>query len=443
MRKIIFNVISDEHLAESGSGNYESEWLFFQDWTSFPEASTELRGWFSYYVDDITPDVDISASSYVSYMRVSWVEFNDNNDMVDGQYEIKGFELKYTFFDGSMTSESVAEAIFKYSDRIDGSWGNDYLMGYGGRDTLFGDGGHDTLDGGSGADVMLGDSGNDVYIVDSSRDVVWEYENDGLDTVKSSVTYELSNNVERLILTGIEDADATGNVLANSLTGNVANNVLNGKSGADTMSGGRGDDTYFVDNTGDKVIEAASSGTDFVYSSVTYSVVDIHVEGLTLTGSSHINATGNGLANKLTGNTGNNTLDGGAGNDKLVGGAGGDKLIGGVGADKLIGGAGSDTFLFLSYKHSNMTARDVIYDFSRSQGDKIDLSAIDARTTVSGNQAFTFIGGAEFSNKAGQLRSFVKDGETFIHGDLNGDRSIDFSIKLATAATLTGSDFIL
>ena len=58
-----------------------------------------------------------------------------------------------------------------------------------------------------------------------------------------------------------------------------------------------------------------------------------------------------------------------------------------------------------------MTARDVIYDFSSAQADKIDISAIDARTAVSGNQAFTFIGAAEFSKKAGERRYLRKDSE--------------------------------
>jgi len=445
MRNISVNLISDADLAESGPGYYEYEWLFFQDTASYPEISYELRGWFAYSVDEVTLDVDWSPSSTVSFIRASWVEFDDNFEIIEGLYEIRGFELNYTYFDGSMTSNSVAEVIFKYSDRIDGSWGNDYLMGYGGRDTLFGGGGNDTLDGGSGSDVMLGDSGDDVYIVDSSRDVIWEYENDGLDTVKSSVNYELSNNVERLILTGIEDADATGNALSNSLVGNVANNVLNGRSGTDTMSGGKGNDTYIVDNVGDKVIEAASSGTDFVYASVTYSVAGIDVEGLTLTGSSHINATGNSLANTLTGNSGNNTLDAGTGNDKVIGGGGNDRLIGGAGGDRLTGGDGADRFIFKSITDSTVASsgRDAIFDFDRLEGDKIDLSVIDASTKLSGNQAFKFLGSAAYTKTAGELRTVIKNGDTFIYGDVNGDGATDFSIMLDTSARIYSTDFIL
>ncbi|MXN45707.1 hypothetical protein GR138_10935, partial [Shinella kummerowiae] len=335
MRNIEFHLIHDADLAGSGPGDHETDYLYFVDTASFPEISYELRGWFNYSVDELTLDVDFT-SSYVSIINASWIETDENFDLIEGFYEIRGFELNYTYFYGTMTSDSVAEIIFQYSDKIDGTWNSDYLMGYGGRDTLFADGGDDTLDGGTGWDVMLGDSGNDVYIVDSWRDVVWEYENDGLDTVKSSVSYELSNNVERLILTGIEEADATGNALANSLVGNVANNVLDGKSGADTMSGGKGNDTYIVDNVGDKVVETAPNGLDRIEASVSYSLAGTYVEDLFLTGTATINGIGNSLSNTIKGNAGNNVLNAGGGDDRLNGGAGADKMTGGIGNDTYV-----------------------------------------------------------------------------------------------------------
>jgi serralysin len=118
-------------------------------------------------------------------------------------------------------------------------------------------------------------------------------------------------------------------------------------------------------------------------------------------------------------------------------------MIGGLGADKLYGGRGADMFVLKSYKESLVIARDTIYDFSRAEKDKIDLSGIDARSTVSGNQAFTFIGTKEFSEQAGELRYFKKGGDTFFYGDLNGDAGIDFSIRLDGTIDLAGTDFIL
>jgi Ca2+-binding RTX toxin-like protein len=42
------------------------------------------------------------------------------------------------------------------------------------------------------------------------------------------------------------------------LIGNSGHNLLDGKGGADTMIGGSGSDVYYVDDTGDLVIETLS-----------------------------------------------------------------------------------------------------------------------------------------------------------------------------------------
>ncbi len=191
---------------------------------------------------------------------------------------------------------------------------------------LIGNSGNNVLDGGIGADTMTGGAGNDTYIVDNTGDVVTENANEGTDTVQSSITYSLGENVEKLILTGMDALDGTGNELNNTLTGNEAANVLDGSTGADTMKGGVGNDTYMVDNSGDVVIEKANEGTDTVQSSITYTL-STNVENLTLTGMSAINGTGNSLNNTLTGNSEDNVLNGGAGADQLLGGLGNDTYV--------------------------------------------------------------------------------------------------------------------
>jgi len=82
---------------------------------------------------------------------------------------------------------------------------------------------------------------------------------------------------------------------------------------------------------------------------------------------------------------------------------------------------------------------DELPDFSAAEGDKIDLSAIDADVTVAGDQAFTFIGtNANFTNTAGQLRFNV----AWVEGDLDGNGAADFFL-LVNAASLAGSTFLL
>ncbi|MCR6501240.1 putative Ig domain-containing protein [Shinella sp. CPCC 101442] len=303
-----------------------------------------------------------------------------------------------------------------------------------------------TLDGKTGADRMAGGKGSDIYVVDNAKDKVVEWTGAGTDLVKASVSYVLSANVEHLTLMGTA-ASGTGNSLANVIIGNAADNVLNGKAGADRMVGGKGDDIYVVDNAKDKVVEKAGEGTDLVRASVSYAL-SAYIQKLTLVGSAEINGTGNGLNNIIVGNRADNTLNGRGGADTLRGGAGDDTLIGGNsgGKDKLYGGSGADTFVFVAAQGAAAVAvgnRDAIDDFSRKQGDKIDLSAIDANAKTGASDAFTFIATEQFHNKAGELRYVLKSGDTVILGDTNGDGKADFGIKLDLSLAMKGSDFIL
>lgn len=191
---------------------------------------------------------------------------------------------------------------------------------------ITGNSGANVLNGGAGDDTMAGGSGNDTYVVDSSGDVVIEGAGAGTDLVQSAVDYTLSDNVEKLTLTGTAGINGTGNALANTLTGNAGSNVLDGGAGNDKLVGGAGNDTYVVDSTGDVVTESASAGTDTVLSSLTLTLAS-NVENLTLVGLLTINGTGNTLANVLKGNAAANTLSGGAGIDTMAGGAGDDTYV--------------------------------------------------------------------------------------------------------------------
>jgi trimeric autotransporter adhesin len=176
---------------------------------------------------------------------------------------------------------------------------------------LSGNSGNNTLNGGTGADTMQGGAGNDTYTVDNVGDVVVELAGEGTDTVNASVSYTLSTDVENLTLTGTSALSGSGNALANVLTGN---------SGANALTGGAGNDTYVV-GTGDTTVELLDEGVDTVQSAITWTLMS-NLENLTLTGSSAIAGTGNGLGNVLTGNSGANVLTGGAGDDTYVVGTG-------------------------------------------------------------------------------------------------------------------------
>ena len=148
---------------------------------------------------------------------------------------------------------------------------------------------------------------------------------------------------------------------------------------------------------------------------------------------------------QIYGRAGNDRLFGDEGNDTLRGENGADKLVGGAGADKLYGGAGADTFIFKTVADSKVAAasRDTIFDFRSSQGDKVDLSAIDANAKAGGNQAFTFIGDDAFSGKAGELRYQKSASDTYVYADVNGDRKADFAIHFDDALSFAKGHFLL
>jgi len=305
------------------------------------------------------------------------------------------------------------------------------LIGNSGKNTLTGGAGNDTLDGGAGNDTLVGGAGNDIYIVDSTSDTITENANDGTDTVLSSVTFTLGNNVENLMLVGTATINGTGNALNNVITGNDASNTLNGGSGNDTLVGGDGNDIYVVDSTTDTITENINGGTDTVQSSVTFSLASIsNVENLTLTGTSAINGTGNTLDNVLTGNSGKNTLTGGAGNDTLNGGAGTDTLIGGTGDDTYIVDSTTDTITELANEGSDTVQSSVTFTLaSLANIENVTLTGTSAINATGNASANTLIGNSGNNQINGGLGNDILTGgagiDTFIFNSTLGANNID------------------
>lgn len=353
---------------------------------------------------------------------------------------------------------------------IDGAVGSDVLFGGGGEDRLIGGAGDDTLDGGTGRDVFFGGLGDDSYILDHESDAPIEEAGEGTDTVFASRAHTLKANVEHLTMTGIYSIHGTGNELANTMIGNSGSNRMWGEAGNDTLMGnagsdqldggtgndvlmgGVGNDIYFVDSTGDQVVDNAGEGRDTVRSTVEWTLGE-ESEWVELQGTANVDATGNGLANVLRGNSGSNVLVGLGANDKIYaamgddtvdGGEGDDWLEGGSGRDIYVGGAGSDRFVFRDGDFGGASAEtaDAIQDFGDADGDRIHLSVVDANSGLDGNQAFAFIGSSDFTGAAGQLRYEQIDGNTYVQGDVDGDGVADFWIRLDGLHTLGTDDFI-
>lgn len=269
----------------------------------------------------------------------------------------------------------------------------------------------------------------------------------GGDTLLGS---ELAN-----LLDGSGGADILrGNGGDDTLRGGTGNDQLEGGAGSDNLSGGDGDDVL-IGGAGNDVLDGGAGTDTASYTGISAAVrVNLAISVAQVTGGSGSdtlsgieNLIGGTGADILTGNDGTNVIDGGNGADQLSGGGGADILIGGGGRDMLQGGGGADVFRFAAIGElpgTTATAAEAILDFSSVQGDRIDLSGIDAvRQTTGVNDAFTWIGSGAFTKTAGQLRYAVTNGVGLVSGDIDGNGTADFAIRIDKAPPLGALDFVL
>lgn len=362
-----------------------------------------------------------------------------------------------------------------YAIRLNGNDLNNGIYGYGCNDTLIGGGGNDILVSGrqygfpipigplltshnllvkdAPGSTMYGGTGNDTYYLSSPNDRVVEYAGEGEnDSVYVAFSYSIKNTyVSNLSEYSSSTAKTTliGNDLNNRIVGFGCNDTLYGGGGNDILSsdgnyrpisgssvmyGGTGDDLYYLSSPKDKVIENYGEGQDSVAVMFSYSIKDLsNVENIFVNGSitSSLVLTGNERSNSITGSYGNDTLIGGGGNDAISGGSGSDRLIGGAGQDYMSGGSGADRLYYENVSDSGTTSSsmDIIYDFNRSEGDKIDLSAIDAKKGFTSNDPFVFINDSSFdSSQNGRL--YYDSGRHILYGSVDNDNDAEFAINV-------------
>ena len=308
-----------------------------------------------------------------------------------------------------------------HKDMLGGDSGDNYLKGGAGNDWdeeairgreggLFGEGGDDTIAGGSGNDWLNGGGDDDYLLGDSGHDMLLGGPGGGYTAAVAQVV------------------DGDGNVTTPASPEMFAE-TLKGGSGNDTLKGGLSDA-----DTPAPEVELLDGGTgndtaDYSDHGATNAVT------ITLDDDGNFNddpdATGFDAA--LDRLISIENLTGGAGNDALTGNKFANILAGGAGEDTLMGGGGSDTFVFARETGAPATGtEDGIGDFSKADGDMIDLSAFG----LSNAQLGTILSAATTGSPDANLVVYTLDLTPY------GGRDIEVTMK-ERFAELDADDFMI
>ena len=227
----------------------------------FNMDGSAVTGWTPLVVTDemtwVTENGQIDVWHEIQYNLIRFSEFDENGVSAESfspyhdeaGYTVLPMEAMtegFQIFDPTMNlvyGSTHADVVDGTSDDdfVAGVNGDDDLAGRGGDDMIFGGAGDDELNGGRGEDSLAGGSGDDTYVTDG-QDIINEERTGGEDTVVSSVSITLDDNLENLSLSGKSDTNGTGNSLANAISGNAYDNLLAGGRGDDDLSGGGGND---------------------------------------------------------------------------------------------------------------------------------------------------------------------------------------------------------
>jgi Ca2+-binding RTX toxin-like protein len=325
--------------------------------------------------------------------------------------------------------------------------------------------------GGRVSGTIFGGAGDDIYTIDRGDLVLSD--SSGVDTVRSSASYQLAAGLDILTLIGSADIAGTGNGSSNFIDGNGGDNLLrgfggsdrlNGHDGDDTVRGGLGNDTVQASN-GEDVLSGGDGRDTFDLGFTDGTRVDLATGRAVIAGEvqaiSGFEIVSGGLGNdtvvgssgsdELRGGSGFDTISGGDGFDilegesavdRLDGGSGNDSIAGGASGDNLTGGTGADRFIFRALSDSTVAASDVIEDFD-GVTDRIDLSAIDANGATAGDGSFLF-GGANFlAVGIASIRVLVSNGNTTVEIRDKDGSAVDMQIELDGVPALTAADFVL
>jgi Ca2+-binding RTX toxin-like protein len=307
---------------------------------------------------------------------------------------------------------------------FDGLGGNDTIYGLGGNDTIAGGDGVDKIEGGKGNDGLAGGTGGDLFIFapGSGTDTIADFDFANGDRIDASAYGVISlADLSEFTFDGDDtiigfDANNSVRVIGVDLTalaypGQIFGRIVQGTANDDDLLGGDGDDIvlglegndYIDGGAGNDLIDGGQGTFDTANYGNAAAAITVDLtrangqvindgEGGTdtLLGVEMIN--GSNFNDTVTGNANDNSFFGFGGNDTFNGGAGGDYFEGGAGNDFFDGGDWYDT---ISY---NNAASGITVDLTLELGQITDDGDGGADTilnveTVSGsNHADNFLG---------------------------------------------------
>ena len=249
------------------------------------------------------------------------------------------------------------------------------------------------------------------------------------------------------------------NDLSHSIVGTTAGDLIFAAGGSDVVRGGGGDDIIFGESGDDVLfgdenndILLGGTGQDTMDGGTGTDTVDYSGESFGVVVDLSINFGGNpsgagfdtlkSIENVFATNA-SDTIFGSSANNKILGLNGNDVIAGKFGSDTMTGGGGADKFSYSSASESlpGSASHDIITDFVHGV-DKIDLHSIDAVQSLTGDQAFKFIGTGNFGFE-GDLRVVFTNGNTLIQGNTDTDSTPEFEIQLSGLHTISSTDFTL
>ena len=356
-----------------------------------------------------------------------FIKGSAGNDIIDGGAGWNTLAYTETFYhlDG-VKSGIIVDVV---AGKVKNSWGGTdtvkNIKGYEGTNLV------DRFYGGKDDDSFMGLKGNDKLVGGKGADEA-RYHKDARFGATHGIVADLAKGKIEDGFGTVDTVESIEHVIGTQSRdvyyGDGADNQFRGLGGKDSFSGGGGTDTvsfdFWEDVKGQRGVVVDLRKTSGQIVNDGYGNTE-NVKSIERIDGSHFDdrITLGSAKGGVWGGAGNDRLSAGSGENWLDGGDGNDRLVAGVGENWMRGGNGRDVFVFSKARDSmkGTTTRDFIDDFSRGQGDKIDLSAFDV----------------SFKD----VKTVVNDlGNTIVTVNVTGD--IDLQFLISGKLALTSADFL-